>query len=284
MEFALWKQQLQASANDTISPEQLAQLKENYERALTAYRAGKISEMALLEQERPYRIAQILAGKLREEVMAEKTGLKAAEARYAKALYYKRNRVVTAPFTGIIGDIQVSPGSFLRENQVMMKIVDLKRIKVKLEVLENHIYAVQPGTTVEIRFPAWPDTVFEGQIVGVDPTIDEKSRTVQVIALLKNSGGQIKAGMMCESRIVTHQFRNRLLVPRDAVVTRDQRKLVFIVRNGKAVWCYVKTGMENEDYIEIVQSDFNLKPGEPVIVDGQFALAHNAPVDVQSNP
>ena len=86
--------------------------------------------------------------------------------------------------------------------------------------------------------------------------------------------------MFATVRLAVNRYQNRLLVPREAVVVRDQKKLVFIVREGKAFWCYVETGLENDEFIEITNSVFDLKAGEPVIVEGHFALAHNAPVEV----
>ena len=101
-----------------------------------------------------------------------------------------------------------------------------------------------------------------------------------MIAEIPNPGALLKSGMFATVRIAVNRYPNRLLVPRAAVVERDRRQLVFIVRDGKAFWCYVETGLENDDYVEVVSSAFDLKPGEPVIVDGHFALAHNAPVEV----
>ena len=78
-----------------------------------------------------------------------------------------------------------------------------------------------------------------------------------------------KKAVRCDNIIIkgtrAQIFKDRLLVPKDAILIRDQRKLLFIVRDGLAKWCYVETGLENEKYVEILSSTFDLKPGELVI-------------------
>ncbi|NOX37261.1 MAG: efflux RND transporter periplasmic adaptor subunit [Calditrichaeota bacterium] len=280
VEYALWQREVASFSRDSLSRQELQQLALTYRQAREKYQRGEIEELQLLTIERRYRIAQILSGELREEIIAEKSGLKAAEMRYARALYNVRNSRINAPFAGQVADIQVSEGAYVTQNQELMTLVDLSRVKIKLQVMESQLNRIQTGEVLEVRFAAFPDTFFTGKIVGIDPTIDPRERTVTVVAILPNNHGLLKAGMFGEARLAVGRFSDRLLVPRNAVIVRDQRKLVFIVRQGKAVWCYVRTGEENEDYIEIVSSDFDLKPGEPVIVDGQFALAHDAPVKV----
>ncbi|MFQ5637297.1 MAG: hypothetical protein ACE5IR_04810 [bacterium] len=68
------------------------------------------------------------------------------------------------------------------------------------------------------------------------------------------------------------------MVPKEAILICDQRKLVFIVRDGLAKWCYVETGLENEKYVEILDSTFGLKLGERVITSEHYTLVHDARV------
>jgi HlyD family secretion protein len=71
---------------------------------------------------------------------------------------------------------------------------------------------------------------------------------------------------------------DRLLVPLEAVLLRDNRELVFVVRNGRAQWEYVTTGHENERWIEILGD--NIHEGDIVVTGGHFTLAHDIPVTI----
>ena len=68
-----------------------------------------------------------------------------------------------------------------------------------------------------------------------------------------------------------------LVFPQEAVLVRGGRKLAFVVENGLAKWRYIKVGLENEDFAEVLEG---VKEGEPVIVEGHFTLAHDARVKI----
>jgi len=280
LEFALMKKEAAKHQKDPPENARLAVLKEKWEKAQKAYEEGKISQGAFLKIDRKFQIALILSGKEQENLIAQKSGVSAAEAQFLRAKYNVDRCRLTAPFSGIVGELRVHTGELVGPNQTLMKLVDLSRLKLKLQVLETEFAHIRVGENIRVNFAAFPDTSFNGRVTGIDPAIDPKTRTGVVTAEVDNPDLLIKSGMFATVRIATAHYRNRLLVPRNAVVERDQRKLVFIVRNKKAFWCYVQTGLENDDYIEITSSAFGLKPGEPVIVDGQFALAHDAPVQI----
>lgn len=269
-----------SSMATTLGTDGMKTLEEQYEAAKADYRRGKISEEEFRRIERNYQVAQIFSGKHRDDLVAQESGLTAAEAQYARASYNLENCRISAPFSGIVGDVRVHPGEVVSTGQTLLTLVNLSQLKLKLQVLESELGSVKVGESIFARFAAYPDTSFPGKIIGIDPRVNPETRTGTVVAVLANRKGQLKSGMFATVRLVVNRYPNRLLVPRAAVVERDQRKLVFIVRDGKAFWCYVNTGLENDDYIEIVSSAFNLEPGEPVIVEGHFALAHNAPVKV----
>ncbi len=253
-----------------------------YQTAKEKFRQGRLPEDDFQKIEREYQAAQVLSGQKRDELMAQKSGLPAAETQYAKTEYQLENCRIRAPFAGVIGDVAVHPGEIVSPGQTLLRLVNLNRLKLKLEVLESELGNIRLNERIAAKFAAFPDTLFAGKIIGVNPTINPQTRATTVIAEISNPQHLLKSGMFASVRIAVRRYANRLLVPRDAVVERDRRKLVFIVREGKAFWCYVDTGLENDDYIEVVSSAFDLKPGEPVIIDGHFALAHNAAVEVQS--
>ena len=255
-------------------------LREKYLRARKDYEKGILPKSEFDRIRRNYEIALILAGKKRDELIAEESGLTAAEVQFERARYQLENCQIRAPFPGVIATVSVHPGDIVSIGEPLMRLVDLHLIKLKLHLLESDIGTVKVNEFIQARFSAFPDTTFSGKIIGIDPIIDSNSRSCTVIALIKNPDFLLKSGMFATARLAVNRYRNRLLVPREAVIVRDRKKMVFIVRKGKAFWCYVDTGLENDEFIEITHSAFGLKAGEPVIVEGHFALAHNAPVEV----
>jgi multidrug efflux pump subunit AcrA (membrane-fusion protein) len=85
-------------------------------------------------------------------------------------------------------------------------------------------------------------------------------------------------GMYATVSIQTETFANRLLVPKAALLVRDQRPLVFVAQQGLAKWHYVDVENENDQFIAIRSG---IEPGDTVIVDGHYTLAHDARIKLQ---
>ena len=249
------------------------------------YRAGEISEAEYERARIDYEIAQIFSGSRRDELMAVKSGLAAALAKLRRAELELEYTTVRAPFSGTVGQVRVSPGQWVGPSQELCQLVDLSHLYFDAEVLESEIGMVHVGAGAEVRFPAYPDTSFSGRVVGINPVLNEESRTYTVVVDLPNPEGRLLDGMYGEVKLDAQVLPGRLLVPRRAVIERDRRKLVFIVRKNAegqdvAQWCYITPGHENEEYVEVLDSAFGLKPGEPVVVEGHFTLSHDAPVRI----
>jgi hypothetical protein len=87
--------------------------------------------------------------------------------------------------------------------------------------------------------------------------------------------------MFSTVKLETDILTNRLLVPKEALLVRDQRTLVFVAKSGLAKWQYVDGGEENEQYLEIKSG---IAVGDTVIVAGHYTLAHDARIRPQMSP
>jgi HlyD family secretion protein len=246
------------------------------------YEQGQISEDEFLRAKLKYETAQALAGKKREELLAHRTGLTAAELALQRAELSLSHTEIRAPFSGVIADLQVQKGQQISAGQECFKLVDLSQMEVEVQVLESEIGLVEEGRKAEVTFPAYPGETFPGRVTSINPVVDRESKTVKVTVRLANPHRQILPGMFAYAKLEAQIFKDRLLVPKEAVLTRDQRKLVFILRDGLAKWCYVETGLENEEFAEILDSSFGLQPGEMVITAGHYTLVHDARVRLES--
>jgi len=241
---------------------------------------GRISEEEYERARLNYETALIFSGEKREELIANKSGLAKALNALKRAELNLSYTELRAPFSGIVGDVQVEKGQHVSPGQECFKLVDLSQMEVDLGVLESEIGLVKEGRKAEVSFVAYPGEVFVGQVVSINPRVDAESKTCRVRVRLENPQGKLKAGMYAFAKLEAQIFHNRFLVPKEAVLVRDNRKLVFIVREGLAKWCYVDTGLEDEHSVEILGSAFDLKEGELVITSGHYTLAHDTPVRV----
>jgi len=241
-----------------------------------------VLERAMLaEAAKPFdsrQLRELLSGSRQQQVRLAQSGAADAWDNYQSALLDYRQTFYKAPFSGYVADIKYKQGQWLPTASALCTLVDISAIRIETEILENESAHIKKGAAAQVTFSALPGKSYSARVAEVNPLIDPAKHTMRVTLVLKNKDGRIKPGMYARIVLDSGSLKNRLLVPRQALVIRDNRELVFVVRDSLAQWCYVKTGARNDKLIEIVSSEFNLKPGEPVVVDGQFSLAHNAKV------
>ncbi len=244
------------------------------------FKNGKISKRRYEKVLRNYNVALGLSGEKRDEIIAYQSGLTGAEVNAERALLKLKNTIVKAPFSGKIANLKIDKGYRVTTSTGCLKLVDMSKVKIKAGILESEVGYIESGRKVYIILSAYNNKIFEGKVVTVNPVIDPKTKTCQVTILADNPEEKIKPGMHAIVKIESQIFENRLLVDKNAILIRDQRKLLFIIRNGLAKWCYVETGLENEKYVEVLSSTLGLKEGEPVAVAGHYTLAHDVRVKI----
>jgi hypothetical protein len=124
-------------------------------------------------------------------------------------------------------------------------------------------------------------------VVTVNPVVDPLSHVGRATVRLRNPGARILPGMHANVHIAGRLFEDRVSVPKEAIVERSRREVVFVFEpdsegsdTGRAKWRYVTTGLENEDAVEIVPSEDTdmVAEGEIVLVGGHTTLTHDAMV------
>jgi RND family efflux transporter MFP subunit len=247
------------------------------EQAGQQYQKGLISREEYERRSRLYERALIESGEKKDEVVAAMKGLTQAEISVKKAQLDLEKTKIRAPFSGIITDIKVSPGEHVSAGRELLTLVNISRIQVHARVLESEIGKMQVGREVDLRFSAYPGKVFKGKVSAISPVVNPEFKTCKVFVDVENPKEELKPGMHAEVEIAAEIHKNKLLVPQDAILTRSQRRLLFVVEDGLAKWRYVEIGLENEDYAEILDG---VEAGEQVIVEGHFTLAHDARVKI----
>ena len=245
------------------------------------------AEARLAQAEADYREKLLFDEDLDPEVRAEreraqrlKSGLTEAEIAVREARIDLERTRIRAPFPGRVASVNVVPGQRVSQGEALLSVVDLTPIKVQVQVLEGELAHLAPGGTADLRFSAFPDEVFTGTIRTINPVVEEQTRTAKVTVVVPNPEGRILPGMYARVELEAQRIPDRILVPRSAILERDRRTMLFVLEDGKAKWRYVTTGMENDEYIEIVENPETemVQPGEVVLTGGHFTLTHDADV------
>jgi len=245
------------------------------------YELGEIDRTDYERQRFNLELKQIRSGELREQVLSAKF-VDTALVNMEKAALTLEKCAVVAPFDGYIFEVAVSEGTRLAGGTKICRLVGTSDLVLKAQVLESEVGAVQVGRPATMRFTALEDLGWvKGEVVAVSPTVNEEEKTVETIVRIDNPDKRIRPGMYAEVKIDARDYEDRLLVPKLAIITRDNRRLLFKVGDdSRAKWIYVKTGVENEEYIEVL--DGGLQPGEMVLTDNHFTMGHDTLVKIKN--
>ena len=250
----------------------------------TRYRCGDMDEATYVRLSRDHESAIAYLTANRGDVIAGKSGLAAAREAFETARLNLEWTSVTAPFSGFVADCFLTPGMHVNAGQPLMRLLDLSTLLVDVEVLENETGRIAVGQRTRAHLAGFPGREFKGSVLYMNPLVDPKTKTMKVTIALRDGRHyagdprpSLRPGMFATVHIETDVHPHRLLVPRSALLVRDERPLVFTVEDGRAKWHYVETGEANDELLEIKNG---LAPGDTVIVDGHYTLAHDAPVSV----
>jgi len=130
--------------------------------------------------------------------------------------------------------------------------VNNEQLEASVNVLEADLSNLQNGRPVLLAVPAVRDTL-RAVVDVISPRLDGASRTCQVLVRFDNPEGRLRPGMFVRAEIAGWIYPDKLLVPKAAVLTRDNRPLVFKVNDGRAQWLYVETGLQNDRWVEILK-------------------------------
>lgn len=188
---------------------------------------------------------------------------------------------IRAPFAGIVGLRQVSPGAYVKEGADIARLEDVDSIKVDFRIPEVFVGALRPDQEVTVRVDAFPGQSFKGRIYALEPGVDEKSRTLLVRARIPNKDRKLRPGMFARVVLSLGTRDAVIVVPDQAIVPRGDNVFVYRVVDGKALLTPVTTGARGPGEVEIVKG---LTPQDTVVVDGQIKLQDGAPVTVIGAP
>jgi RND family efflux transporter MFP subunit len=203
------------------------------------------------------------------------TGLADAEVAYERAKLDLSFTTITAPFSGIISTKEViSKGSYIQAGTEFGILIDYSTVRIRFEVLESEISQLKTGYPINIIDPA--GNKIKGRIVAVSPEIDVRTKTGQVIAEAANPGLLLKPGMTVEGRVFVKSEKAKVRVPREAILERDGRSLVFKLHTNEVEWIYVNPVSMNTEWAILDHPDIN--PGDTLAIDKHFSISHQQKV------
>ena len=179
------------------------------------------------------------------------------------------DRNVRAPFAGVLGLRQVSPGALITPSTVIATLDDVSRVYADFQVPESALASVQAGNQVTGSTVAYPGREFTGNVSTVDARLDPNTRAVTVRADFPNPDRVLRPGMLLDVRLFRPE-RQALVIPELAVVQVGRESFVYRVKpDGSVEQAKVVTGVRRDGKVEIVEG---LAGGERIVIEGTGKL------------
>ncbi|MFQ5698798.1 MAG: efflux RND transporter periplasmic adaptor subunit [Myxococcota bacterium] len=206
--------------------------------------------------------------------------LLAAQANLGVARRALADSKLRAPFAGLIARRLVSRGEYVRSGQPLFELVSLDPIEVEFRVVETDSGRVRKGQPVDVRVAPFPDRVFRATVSIISPTLDRRTRTLRVKALLHNPGGTLRPGLFARVDLGIAERHAVTMVPEEAVLQRADGSIVFrALPDDRVERRRVRTGLHRDGWVEIVSGlsgrDRVVRRGQTELIDGSLISARN---------
>jgi RND family efflux transporter MFP subunit len=201
----------------------------------------------------------------------------AASAEWEMAKIRLEDTTITAPISGTIAQKNIKLGMNVTPAINLFKIVDFDSLIATVFVPELEMGNLETGQRVVVNVDALPDKEFYGHIKRVSPVVDPASGTIKVTVDLSENSAELVPGVFIRTKIVVDTHRNAVILPKRALVKKEERTHVFIVTDGVAREVELSTGYADGEIVEVISG---LEEGDLVVVDGQSRLKDGAMVRI----
>lgn len=188
-----------------------------------------------------------------------------ARARLNTIVARLKDRLVRAPFSGLLGFRQVSEGTLITPGTAITTLDDVSVIKLDFTVPETALAALERDQLITARSAAYGDREFDGVVTSIGSRVDPVTRAVVVRAVIENPDRALRPGMLMTVRLTTRQ-REALVVPEGSIIQLGTDAFVFKIDSGnRASRTLVKTGARRRGVVEILDG---VVAGDSIITEG----------------
>lgn len=250
------------------------QSKADYQRNEALFSSNAISKQAL-EQSR------LKMQNDQAQVQVTQAMLNKDQAAAAVTEQQIREMTITSPVDGVVATKNIEVGEQISTQTILFNIAQVDPVKLTVNVSDQIIAGIQPGTAAKITVAQLGANPFQGSVIRVSPVLDSTSHAYPVEIQIANPDRLMTPGMAASVQFSGLKTQPGIVIPAQAVLETTQGSEVFTVENNVAHMHIVQLGAVSSDKVVITSG---LKPGDQIVVQGQGLLADGASVTVVQDP
>jgi len=214
---------------------------------------------------------------LRELTNAEKAYINAQTALEEARLNMDKLAVV-APFTGIITQLPYhTEGTRIQANSRVATIMDYRELIMEVSLPEKTLTRIQAGQPASVGHYSLESETLEGLVTEISPAVDPATRMFDAKVKIKNPNRSLRPGMFAKVRVRVEHKDSVITLPREVVLEKNNRQIVYVVQRDRAHERTVVTGIESDQRVEIIEG---VKADERVVTDGYETLRDRSKVRI----
>jgi membrane fusion protein, multidrug efflux system len=202
--------------------------------------------------------------------------VKSTEADMAYTQAQINKTTIKAPFSGVVGLRQVSPGAYVSPSSIIATVQQVDKTKVDFMLPEQYGSLIKKGATVEVLTDVADSVKQKAVIIATEPQVSTLSRNIKVRAVLP--GGYQSPGAFVKVYVNGASKSKAILVPSNAIIPDDRNNQLVVVKNGKAAFVNVQTGLRMANNVAITSG---INPGDTVVVTGVLFARPSAPLTIR---
>jgi RND family efflux transporter MFP subunit len=181
----------------------------------------------------------------------------------------QKDTTVTSPVNGYIVERNYDAGAMPGDKPIVV-VADLSEMKLEAGVSELEAGRLRTGMRAVVSVQAKPGDTFNGQLAAIAPEVDERNRHFKIDVRVPNNGRALLSGMYATARIIDETKPNALLVPKEAVASRDGKRIVQRVQGDVVTAVEISEGLTDGARVQIVKG---LSAGDTVLADARKQIA-----------
>ena len=186
----------------------------------------------------------------------------------------KQRISIYAPQDGVVSDLPVREGMFVKPSKKVMTLGDLSSVWLLAEVFERQSQWVEVGQAAEVRLSYLPGKLWQGKVEYIYPSLDAKTRTLKVRLRFDNPGERLKPNMYANVKIFGGAKENTIVVPIEGLIrTGREERIIVSLGEGRFEARQVIAGIESGNFVEILNG---IDDGDEIVTSGQFLIDSEA--------
>ena len=225
------REKAQAATADAIVAQKEANLRQSKSSASAAEKRAAAARAGVQAATEEIAAAQSDLQHAKKGLVFKRAASDQASSQAAAAAAVSSYRELRAPFAGVVTRRYVHPGTLVGPDKAVLNIAQMDRVRVQANVAEDDVGKVRLGAAVVVVSASGIRR--EGRVTSISPAADPASRTAVAEAVIHNEDGKFTLGAYVRVHISVEKLDNIIAVPSQAVIVRDGRSYIWIVRSGE---------------------------------------------------